>query len=624
MWVMALLICTNTVVGQERYDTIRTNLDSLSDVIDGLNQVIDISVSDVSLQEFVRAIAINNKVNITIDPAINTHVFNNFSGVTAKEVLLFLCRYYGLDLVFSGTIISIVKYEAPPVIHDKKQPKKPKIFWNGVDSLMGCDLRDDSLLTVARVITGLTGRNIIIDPQLHSVKVYGYFRGLGVEALLKELALANHIALAYTDQGSLFLYKDSELKKVNSLSLLTVSSNIMEEGFAFSFRDSHDITLHARQVSISELLIYIFSQIDIGYFFHTLPQGHTTLYVHGVSLEELVSNILASTTCSYNIQNGIYIIGDNRDDVFMEVRLLSLSHRSVVDVSPLIPERLRQGMEIKEFVEMNTIIVSGPRDRVTSIASFVESIDKVVPLILIEVLIIDQKKSYALSTGISAGLAEGVVTESGGQILPGIDMQFTAATINKLLNSFNGLGIFNLGKVMPDFYVTLQAMEDQGILKMRSTPQLAAMNGYEAKMTIGNTEYYIEENNHYVGDLNPVLSTTRTFKPVNADFSLIIIPQVSDSEQITLSITVEQSNFTSRISNDAPPGKETRSFSSSLRVKNGEMVLLGGLERKSINESGSGLPVLSRIPVLKWFFSSRKRENSKSKLSIFIKPTVIY
>ena len=54
------------------------------------------------------------------------------------------------------------------------------------------------------------------------------------------------------------------------------------------------------------------------------------------------------------------------------------------------------------------------------------------------------------------------------------------------------------------------------------------------------------------------------------------------------------------------------------------MVLLGGLEEKATRESGSGVPFLSRIPVIKWFFSSRTKEKSRSKLNIFIKPTVIY
>ena len=167
-------------------------------------------------------------------------------------------------------------------------------------------------------------------------------------------------------------------------------------------------------------------------------------------------------------------------------------------------------------------------------------------------------------------------------------------------------------------------MESQGILRLRSTPQLATLNGNEAKMSIGETQYYLETQNNIIGSQNPQNQVTQQYKSVNADLALTIKPVVSGDEQITLDITVKQSSFTARISNTAPPGQITRDFQSNLRVKNGETVMLGGLEEGTNNDSGSGVPLLSRIPIIKWFFSSRTRAKSRSKLTVFIKPTVIY
>ncbi|MCE3229881.1 MAG: type and secretion system protein, partial [Bacteroidetes bacterium] len=65
-------------------------------------------------------------------------------------------------------------------------------------------------------------------------------------------------------------------------------------------------------------------------------------------------------------------------------------------------------------------------------------------------------------------------------------------------------------------------------------------------------------------------------------------------------------------------------FKSLVRVKNGEMIMLGGLEENQTNNSGSGLPLISRIPILKWIFGNRTKAKSENKLTIFIKPTVIY
>jgi len=100
---------------------------------------------------------------------------------------------------------------------------------------------------------------------------------------------------------------------------------------------------------------------------------------------------------------------------------------------------------------------------------------------------------------------------------------------------------------------------------------------------------------------------------------------ISGDGQITMEINVIQSSFNNeRISADAPPGINSREFTSIVRVKDQELVVLGGLEEKVKNDSGSGVPIITRIPVLKWFFSQRKREDTKKKLVILIKPTVIY
>ncbi|WP_233165696.1 type II and III secretion system protein [Pedobacter sp. ASV12] len=54
------------------------------------------------------------------------------------------------------------------------------------------------------------------------------------------------------------------------------------------------------------------------------------------------------------------------------------------------------------------------------------------------------------------------------------------------------------------------------------------------------------------------------------------------------------------------------------------MIVLGGLERTENSESGSGVPLLSRIPILKWLFSSREKSNAKVVTLVFIKPTILY
>ncbi|MHC5954149.1 hypothetical protein ACYTX9_09555, partial [Streptococcus pyogenes] len=81
--------------------------------VPGLNEKVDISVSGVSVQEFLRGLAESNNLNISVDPTLSFRVYNNFTNEKVYNILLFLAKEYDLEIRFVGTIISFYKYSAP-------------------------------------------------------------------------------------------------------------------------------------------------------------------------------------------------------------------------------------------------------------------------------------------------------------------------------------------------------------------------------------------------------------------------------------------------------------------------------------------------------------------------------
>ena len=214
---------------------------------------------------------------------------------------------------------------------------------------------------------------------------------------------------------------------------------------------------------------------------------------------------------------------------------------------------------------------------------------------------------------------------TSGVLFPTTDVNLNATSVNGLIDAFNGLGIVNLGKVSKNFYLNLKALENNSLIKLSSTPKLVTLNGHDATSSIGETSYYFEQNNRLINSgINDNILQSGTWKSTEANLSINIKPFVSKDENVTLTISVEKSAFLGRAGENAPPGKSTQKFESLVRVKNNEMVLLGGLDELENENSGTGTPLFSRIPVIKWLFSSRKKRKEKSKLHIFIKPTVTY
>ncbi len=316
--------------------------------------------------------------------------------------------------------------------------------------------------------------------------------------------------------------------------------------------------------------------------------------------------------------------GTNRRSIDTQSRDFGNYENGADAIVSILPDEIKAALDIRVDFELNSFLVSGPSANIDRFKKFIAEIDKPVPVVLIEVMIIEVKKSATVETGISWGIGDAPVNTSG-KLFPGADVTLGANTVNKIIGGFDGFGSFNIGRVIPEFFANIKAMEESGNLKIRSTPKLSTLNGHRAHLSIGETTYYVVTSQNYLGSQIPIPSEIRNYEPIDAELAISIKPLVSGNGHVTLDINVIQSDFNGqRIENDAPPGLTSREFSSIIRMQNQDLAILGGLEEKVKNDSGNGVPLLARVPVIKWLFSQRKREDTNQKLTILIKPTVIY
>lgn len=374
---------------------------------------------------------------------------------------------------------------------------------------------------------------------------------------------------------------------------------------------------------MQDILTDICSKLGFNYHFITPVRRMTALYISNADAETVFNTILTGTPYTYYMQEGIYFFGELQPDKSLTaVSIVPLKYRAVDKVTEAIPLKLKEGVQVQVFADLNSIILSGNKTEVARVEAFLRNIDRTVPLITMDIMIVEANKNRTDEAGISMGVGDKPVASSG-QFSPGLDVTLGAHTVNRLINSFNGFGAVKLGSVSPNFYMSLKFLESNGNIVVESTPKLSTLNGQEALLTSGETQYYKEVHNTYMGTQNPVQSTSYDWKSVEANLTIKITPYMSSDSLITLNIDISQSEFTPRIEKDAPPGIANRSFKSIIRVADGEVVLLGGIERNTRDRSARGLPWISRIPVLKWIFGSTTDNKSENKLNVFIRPTII-
>lgn len=618
--ILPLIISFGSPDEDARFDKIKKKLDELAVTVPGLNNSVELSVNGLPIQEFIRGLALANNLNVSVEPDLDTKILDNFSNVTVTDVFLFLCRRYQLDITFIGNIMVFTKYIPPPPAVIPYTTKIPVINWDAAKEQVSLDLQNDSLVIVARELTRKTGKNVVFSPELTGKKMNGYIQNQELKVALEKLAFANDLKVTATDED-FFLIEPNKGNNQKEIAPAGKTTAALPAGTKMATENGL-ITLDATNASIGDLVNAISFSLKKQYFLFSEIKGTATLSIKDATYDQFLDDVFNGTEFTYRKNGETYFIGDRNAEGLRVTHLVKMQYRTVDKVVDYIPSDFKKGVDIKTFPDLNSIILSGSEPRIAEIESFLRQIDQVVPMVMIEVIIIDFSKSHTVAAGIQAGL--GTPPANNGQLTPNVDVTVNGDAINNLISGLNGFGFLNLGYITPDFYLHLTALEQNGVLNIRSTPKLSALNGNIAKMSIGTTEYYLEQTTNIIGSQNPQTQVTNTYKPLNADLSISITPMVSGDEQVTLSISVKQSTFTKRVSDTGPFGTTQRSFESVVRVKNQQMVLLGGLEEEAETESGKGTPLLSRLPILKWIFGLHSKTKSKTRLSVLIRPTVMY
>jgi type IV pilus assembly protein PilQ len=629
VFALAALFFSNIIFAQQDIVELSRKFDEFSVQKKGLNETIKIDVSGLTLHDFIASIAEEHQLNVDVDTELNQPVANNFFDVTVKDVFIHLAQKYDIDVSFMSNIIVFKKRKIVPVI-EKKQPKAIDVTYNPQNDFLSVKLENDTLSAVAKAIIDKSGKNLILAQDIKSMRVSSYVLNRPFDQVIEMMAKSNDLSAVKDDNGIYFLQKGTAQ---NSAALTTTAKakqpkaslgvpgyyevNINKNGF---------LQISAYIADASDLLTEAAEKLHINYFLYNKPENEkTTLSADNLTFDDLLAHIFKGKKYTFKKQGDIYLIGEEATEGLRITEMIQLENRSIESVISTLPKVFSEKLEIKEFIELNGLIVSGSRSILEELKVYIKQIDKVVPMVQIEVIIVQYNKAYDIQTGMKAGLDKINKVQTGGILFPNSDVSLNGSSVNSLIDAFNGFGLFKLGKVTESFYLNLKLLENNSALKIESTPKIATISGHEAKLSIGETSYYFEQNNRLINNNigNDILNSG-TWKSTDANLSVSIKPYVSTDENVTLTIAVEKSSFLARVGEDAPPGKATQKFESLVRVKNSEMILLGGLDELKKENSGTGTPVISRIPILKWFFSSRKKGKSDSKLHIFIKPTVIY
>ncbi|MFC1532363.1 AMIN domain-containing protein [Thermodesulfobacteriota bacterium] len=282
----------------------------------------------------------------------------------------------------------------------------------------------------------------------------------------------------------------------------------------------------------------------------------------------------------------------------------------------------KRGASLSVDTRTNTIVMKDIASSIKEAKKTVKQFDIPVKQIMIEAKIVDASDTFSRDLGLkwnstTSGWRKKYPTTAltdpananaftvEGERLWGGSFSTNSPTGwgNNIGLSFANLTSSGLGYLTLD--ASLALAETEGKAKVMSAPKVIAREGTSASISSGDTIIIPATEN--------VASTT-----LPANLSLQVTPSsVSYNNFITMDITVsdDQAPSTSRLL--------TKSISTTMMIKSGETVVIGGILKESEGNDETGLPVLKDIPGLGWLFKATRKTYSKSELLIFLTPTVL-
>src|SRR5215217_2450915 len=375
--IIILLLCAFALLSpakaqqekQARIDLLEKKLVGLSAFVPGLKQKVQVGLSGVSIQEFLRAMAQSNQLNVNVDPMLNIKVSSNVTNENALNILLFLAKNYDLDINVIGSIITVAPYTAP-VVKPVYVPKDIPVNYNAAAGTLSLELNNDSLVNAARKISRLSGKNIVVPFALNGKMVTGFFNDAPFETALEKLAYANELKMVKTSDNvfvfqplgegeELYINGDKNTDVRRNMKPLNNQGNGAAPGGFNIDKKGKLLNINAANTPIADLVKSAAEEMGINYFLYSELKGNISTKVSDMTFDNFLTAMFNGTEYTYKVENGIYLIGDRRLEGLRRNKVLQLQYRSVDTVMMMIPMELRKGLDIKEFKEQNTLLLSG-------------------------------------------------------------------------------------------------------------------------------------------------------------------------------------------------------------------------------------------------------------------------
>lgn len=429
------------------------------------------------------------------------------------------------------------------------------------------------------------------------------------------------------------------------------------------------VGLNMQDVDISVMLKTLAKAADVNMIINHNVKGKATIHVIGSRWDEVFLSILRSHNLNY-VWDGDILRIVSLEDVNDEVKSSEadikkkLQKQKAKQAEPLLTEVIKVNFadaeELKKSfepllkgeegdkqktavsVDMHTgsLIVRARADDIEMIKNLTRKIDRPTSQVLIEAHIVEATRQTAYELGVQWG---GAYKGSQYQIGPNTAANLTSSQLTTQTTSQSAAGTtsqafdpisvepgmaltlpasiaasegLNIGMMLQKrtniLAVQLSALQNNGQLKILSSPSITTLDNQTATIESGKE---VPFQTVQQGEVNV------EFK--KAVLSLKVTPHVIDGKILKLNILThkDELDFTNNVSGN--PTIITKNAETNVVLFDGQTTVIGGLNKESLSDSESGIPILSDIPIIGHLFKRTGNKSDKEEILIFITPHLL-
>ena len=373
---------------------------------------------------------------------------------------------------------------------------------------------------------------------------------------------------------------------------------------------------------LGTLLKDLANKFGIDLVLTSTPTERVSCRVRNINIEEALALVLSGTSFDYTISGenkDTYIIYNRLNKNFtvgQESRMFALMNLEAMDVQQLLPVEVRANVRISN--DQNSIIADGSQNDLKRIEAFLVRIDKPLPQVELELKLIEVQKSAAQD--LEVFLSSGSTLGNFSKFIPSKKNDPASASKN-----VSSVTVFDFSlDTWQLFNKKLTYLETNGLAQVRAYPKLVSLSGRTAMINIDQDTNLVLGAATGQGQQIGVVATQQ-LQRITAGTALSITPIVGAGGLITAKIQIEVSdNSGSTTQNGVTVPKTTtrRRINADVQVRNGETVAIGGLVINNSSTDRTGLPFLTRLPILNNFGANRNYRRSQSELIVLITPTI--